>query len=604
MSIMEQQAGAQTYSIFHGPSLVAPHAVALVEFTPAFTQALPIAAIRKALGSLLPADLELAIAWPETPLKVADLAALIANALQDLRGANSFPFEVSALGEGRMHIAVGFLDADAATMALRGGLGLAHAVFSEATKASRVDRKQLAAFLSQSVAMTGYQPDHVARALIRAAQKRGIPVIPLVSGTGMWLYGEGARSWQLAEASSHRDSQVGLRLSRDKFRTGEFLKSLGLPTVDHLPATSPQQAVQIARRFGYPVVVKPVRGSKGNGVSVALRDDDGVASAFAKARAVSNDPILVERFIPGDDYRLSVFGGILLRASRFDPPHVIGDGVTNISGLIEAENASRDQDDIAAGLIIRITANSEMVELLREQGFDLSAVPPSGKRVMLRRNANLATGGTLEEVTDKLHIDNRIMAETIARALHLDAAGIDFITTDPSRSWREGDVAVIEVNATPGLSDVLAERVIAQRFKSDGRLPAILVIDAAADRAGLVAGHLAKKGLVVGETGPDATRLGGEQRFRAQPQLPARIKALLLDPACEALVVRATPEEIEQHGLPYAMFRLVMIDNPIILSEGLERLLAAHGGSILRAGAAESELLAAVDDVSAGRETA
>lgn len=599
-----EPAGQQTYSIFHGPSLAAPYAAAVVEFEPAFRMALPIASIRKVLEALLPREIELAIPWPDGPLMVAELAGLIANAFQDLRGANGFPHEVSQLGEARMRVAVGFLDADAAIMALRGGLGLAHAIFSEATKASKVDRKKLAAFLTQSTTMAGYQPDHVARALIRASRRRGVPVIPLVSGTGMWLYGEGARGWQLAEASSHRDSQVGLRLSRDKFRTAEFLGSLGLPTVEHLPATSPQQAIQIARRLGYPVVVKPVRGSRGQGVSVGVKDDEGVAIAFAKARAFTDDPILVERLVPGNDYRLSVFGGKLLRASRFDPPHVVGDGKTDISGLIEVENANRDQGDIAAGLIIRISANSEMVESLREQGLGLSDVPRAGRRVLLRRNANLATGGTLEEVTDHLHPDNRVMAETIARALHLDAVGIDFKTTDVSRSWREGNAAVIEVNATPGLGDVLAERVIAQKFKDDGRVPAVLVLESAAECSSLIAAQLSGRGLHVGETGPELTRLGDEQRFRSPAQLPVRIKALLLDPACEALVVRATPEEIEQHGLPYAKFGLVVIGASTTISEDLAKLLAAHVGRMLRVGAARDELVAAVDEIIAGIDTA
>ncbi len=589
-----EQAGEQVYQLFFGPSLVAPYAAAVVDFTPSFSQPLPVARLQSEMRALTPAEIELPIAWPGGPLQVADFAALIANAFQDLRGPAFLPHVVSDLGGGRLRITAGFFDPDAAVMALRAGLGLAHAVFAKTMGRTGIDRTRLGMFLKQSAVMSSYQPDSVTRAIMRASSKRGIPLMPLVPGSGMWFYGEGVHGFQFAESSNHRDSQIGLRLSLDKFRCGEFLRSLGLPSAEHLPVTSAQQAIQVARRYGYPVVVKPVRGSKGRGVSVGVKDDAGVAEAFAKAFTDPNVPVLVERLVPGDDFRLSVFGGKLLRASRFDPPHVIGDGVSDISRLVEKENDSRNKDDIAAGLMIRVTPDSEMVATLREQGFELADIPPAGARVWLRRNANLATGGTLEEVTDSLHPDNRIMAETIARAFHLDAVGIDFMTTDATRSWRDVDAAVIEVNATPGLSDILAERLIAQKFPGNGRVPAVLLVGNAPEAAKKISEHLLRQGLCVGETGPDATRLNGEQRFRIEPQLPARIRALLLDPACEVLVVQALPNEIEQHGLPYAKFGLAILGDAVISKE-LEHLLANNVSKVLSANVPVEDILTCVD---------
>ena len=271
----------------------------------------------------------LTIVWPDGPLHLAELTALIANGFQDMRGPNALPHVSSALGNGRMRVTVGFRNADAAVMALRGAVGLAHAIFARASGAS-VDRNRLTAFLVQTAAMSNYQPDYIARALIRAASKRGIPVTPLVSGTAMWVYGEGVKSVQFSEGSTHRDSQIGMRLSGDKFRVSELLKSLGLPSPDHMLAHAPQQAVQIARKLGFPVVVKPLRGSKGRGVSIGLTDDAAVAAAFAKARGTTTDPVLVERFVAGDDFRLTVFGGKLVRASRLIPPHVVGNGKASV----------------------------------------------------------------------------------------------------------------------------------------------------------------------------------------------------------------------------------------------------------------------------------
>jgi len=573
----------QTYSVYFGPSLVAPFAAAVVDFTHGFSDARMPMALRKAMQELLPPEIKLVIAWPEAPLNIAELVALIANGFQDIRGPNKLPHVSSGLPDGRMRVIVGFRNAEAAVMALRGAVALAHAVFARAG-GLLVDSKRLAPFLTQAAAMASYQPDSIARALIRAATTRGIPVSPFPSGGGIWHYGEGIHSFHFAAASTNRDSQIGLGLSRDKYRVGEFIKSLGLPSAECLPANTPRQAVQIARRFGYPVVVKPIHGSNGRGVSIGLKDDQAVEAAFAKARGATTNLVLVERLIAGDDYRLSVFGGKLLRASRLVPPHVVGDGSSSLSELIVAENRSRSDADVASGLLIRIAVDTEMLALLREQGFGLDDVPPAGSRLLLRRNSNLATGGKLEDVTDELHDDNRLMAETIARALHLDAAGIDFMTIDPSRSWRDGDAAVIEVNAAPGIGDVIAERVIAQKFKTDGRIPSVLVVDSNHKSGTAVAEILSNKGLRVGEVTPDSTRLGSERRFRGEAALPERIRALLVDPACEALVVTARPDEIAQCGLPHARFGLALVTEPGALSPEVDRLIATHVGRVLRDG--------------------
>ena len=52
-------------------------------------------------------------------------------------------------------------------------------------------------------------------------------------------------------------------------------------------------------------------------------------------------------------------------------------------------------------------------------------------------------------VTDRVHADNRGMAEAIARCFRLDTVGIDFLTADITKSWREVRCAVIEVNSSP-----------------------------------------------------------------------------------------------------------------------------------------------------------
>ena len=95
-----------------------------------------------------------------------------------------------------------------------------------------------------------------------------------------------------------------------------------------------------------------------------------------------------------------------------------------------------------------------------------------------------------------------------------------------------------------------------------------------------IAEFLGEKGLCVGEVAPEMARLGNEQRFRADAALPERIRAMLLDPACEVLVVTARPDEIAQCGLPYAKFGLAVVNGS--LPEEVDHLNTTHVARILR----------------------
>jgi len=83
----------------------------------------------------------------------------------------------------------------------------------------------------------------------------------------------------------------------------------------------------------------------------------------------------------------------------------------------------------------------------------LGNVPVSGERVRTSAVANASAGGTRVDVTDRVHPDTMRLAESIAAAFDVDLAGIDLITPDITRSWREASGAINEVNVNPGLLD-------------------------------------------------------------------------------------------------------------------------------------------------------
>ncbi len=99
----------------------------------------------------------------------------------------------------------------------------------------------------------------------------------------------------------------------------------------------------------------------------------------------------------------------------------------------------------------QITWDSEVDRVLSKQGFTRQSVPESGVEVFLRGTANLSTGGTSIDVTEVVHADNILMAERAAIAVGIKIAGLDFITTDITRSYKEIGGGICEINNRPGL---------------------------------------------------------------------------------------------------------------------------------------------------------
>ncbi len=93
----------------------------------------------------------------------------------------------------------------------------------------------------------------------------------------------------------------------------------------------------IACEIGLPVVVKPKDGNQGKGVTVNVTTREQLIAAYAAATEFGDD-ILLEKYIPGNDFRLLVIGGKLVAAARRDPLQVIGDGKHSVRELVEQVN--------------------------------------------------------------------------------------------------------------------------------------------------------------------------------------------------------------------------------------------------------------------------
>ena len=564
------------FRLFEGPSTLVPFPALVAEFTSPFTSPLPATKLAGLLAEFLPAEVMQRIALPLGDVAFETAASLVANALHDPSGRCGLRVDVQYTEAGASQILSEFYDPQTAMHASRAALQIVNDIYAGAKAGPDVKEAVAAKVRQVEQVMTMRQPDFVTRSLMRVARARDIPVYTVSPGSRVWRYGQGSAGLNFFEASNHRDSAIGSRLVDNKFLSNQLVTRLGLPGVNHGFASNQQEASQIAQQLGFPLVVKPIDRGKGRGVTADITNDNELNAAVAKAIPLSKKgSVLVERKVPGDDHRLAVFGGKFKWAVQRMPPRITGDGNHTVAELIERENRNRRDADGAAGFVYRLEIDTDMLDVLAKQGLTLEDRPPKNRLIRLRSIANTATGGTIADCSESIHADNREMAETIARSFNMDALGIDFMTTDITKSWRDLTCAVIEINATPGFSsDGRAEIILDDKFPPgvNGRIPSIVLIDADTSIIERVTNTIQAAGKRVGQTVGNVTKLAGQLRCKNADRMPARVMALLLDASCDALVIGVSSREIDQHGFPLDRCDLALIAEPNSLSAQQRRL--------------------------------
>jgi cyanophycin synthetase len=285
------------------------------------------------------------------------------------------------------------------------------------------------------------------RPLVEIAEEREIPW--QLTATSFLIFGQGKHQRKINRGFTDRTSFFGVQVCTDKQLTNLILRKTGLPVPIQTVVESKQEAVHAANKIGYPVVLKPLNADFGNGVSVGLKNDASVISGFELAKKFSRAAI-VEKFIPGEDYRILVIDGSVVSVAKRVPAHVIGDGKQSISDLVGQENRRRENDYVLPWALQPILLDAGALQHLRNNEMSPTTVPAPGQQVFLRYNANLATGGSMIDITELAHPKVKEMACDAAEAIGLDVAGIDYLTPNISLPYSEVGGSICEVNCTPG----------------------------------------------------------------------------------------------------------------------------------------------------------
>ncbi|QDU65592.1 cyanophycin synthetase [Engelhardtia mirabilis] len=399
--------------------------------------------------------------------------------------------------------------------------------------------------------------------LIKAAEERDIPWLRL-NNYSLVQFGHGRYQKRIQATITSETRHIAVEIASDKEETNQILGDLGLPVPQQRIVRDADRAVRAARRIGYPVVVKPLNANHGRGVSIGLETDEQVLTAFEKAREHSRT-ILVEAFIRGLDHRMLVVDGKLIAVSKRVPGHVVGDGKHSIAELVEITNEDPRRGIGHEKVLTKLDIDHQARRLLNEAGLEPESVLEQGQIQFLRATANLSTGGTAVDMTDVVHPDNRAMAERAAKAVGLDVCGVDFLTTDITRSYKETKGAICEVNAAPGFRMHVAPSeghprdvagpVIDMLFPpgSPRRIPiaAITGTNGKTTTTRMTAHVLKMAGRRVGFTTTDGVYIDGKLSVEGDMTGPTAARMVLRDPSVDTAVLETARGGLLKRGMGY-----------------------------------------------------
>ncbi|MBP7914968.1 MAG: cyanophycin synthetase [Vitreoscilla sp.] len=408
--------------------------------------------------------------------------------------------------------------------------------------------------------------------IVNAAIARGIPYRRLTSGS-LVQFGWGSKQRRIWAAEVDTTSAVSESIAQDKDLCKTLLRSAGVPVPLGRPVSSVDDAWEVAQEIGLPVVVKPQDGNQGKGVTVNITDRAHLEIAYQAAEEIGHP--MVEKFLPGSDFRLLVVGQRLVAAARRDPPHVNGDGQHTVRQLVDQVNADPRRGDGHATSLTKIRFDDIAVARLSLQGLTPESVPEKGQRVILRNNANLSTGGTATDVTDDVHPEVAARAVAAARMVGLDICGVDVVCETMIRPLEEQHGGIVEINAAPGLRMHLSpsfgkgrpvgEAMINHLYPpgDDGRIPVVAVTGTnGKTTTGRLISHLfASSGLRVGMTNTDGVHVNGRQIDSGDCSGPKSARNVLMNPDVDAAVFETARGGILREGLGYDRCQVAVVTN-------------------------------------------
>jgi GNAT-family acetyltransferase (TIGR03103 family) len=280
--------------------------------------------------------------------------------------------------------------------------------------------------------------------IVNEARRRGIGIEVIDAEAGYFALSLGGRRLVCRESLSELTTAVAMSRCDDKAVTQRLLRRAGLRVPDQTRYDALDQAEAFLTKHGS-IVVKPARGEQGAGISVDIRDPKDLERAITNAQRIC-ETVILEQFCRGDDLRVIVIDFEVVAAAIRRPAQVCGTGRNSVSELIQIQSRRRRA---ATGGESSIPVDDETERCIREAGHAMGDVLPEGELLVVRKTANLHTGGTIHDVTAQLSPVLAKAAGQAARTLDIPVTGLDFLVPDVTGS----EYVIIEANERPGLAN-------------------------------------------------------------------------------------------------------------------------------------------------------
>ncbi|MFM6194238.1 MAG: cyanophycin synthetase [Planktothrix sp.] len=403
-------------------------------------------------------------------------------------------------------------------------------------------------------------------AIVREAESRGIAWKELPARHVIQLgYGKNQRRIQASQTDG--SNVLAIEFACDKEGTKTLLDAARLPVpkgtvIQSLDDLEPA----IDDIGGFPIVLKPLDGNHGRGITLDIQTWHEAENAYEFAKQESKmGSIIVERYYKGNDYRVLVVQGKVVAVAQRVPAHVVGNGRSTLVELVEETNRDPRRGMGHENMLTRIEIDRQSIDLLEQQGYRLDSIPKSGQICYLKATANLSTGGIAIDRTDEIHPENIWIAERAAQIIGLDIAGIDITAPDISRPLREVDGVIVEVNAAPGLRMHIqpnegkprnvAAPIVDMLFPpgTSPQIPitAITGTNGKTTTTRLIAHIMKQTKKVVGYTTTDGTYIGDFMAEAGDNTGPQSAALILNDPTVEIAVLEAARGGILRSGLGF-----------------------------------------------------
>ncbi|MFD2170705.1 cyanophycin synthetase [Tumebacillus lipolyticus] len=411
------------------------------------------------------------------------------------------------------------------------------------------------------------------RSIVDAAAARGIPFYRLNDKSLVQL-GTGRFLKRIQATITEQTSCISTDIASDKELTKQLLDLAAIPVPHGGVASTEEEAVALWRELNTALVIKPLDGNQGKGVSINLLCEDEVRAAFRIAKEHSHR-VVVEEYIDGRHYRLLVVGGQVAAASERVPAHVVGDGRSTIAQLIAAANQDPARGDGHAKSLSKIKVDEVALAYLARVGRTLDDLPHAGEMVLLRDSANLSTGGTAVDVTGRLHLSIAEVAVRTARIVGLDVCGIDLVCPDIAQPFDERSSAIIEVNAAPGIrmhqspsvgdSRNVGEAILDMLYPPGAktRIPILSITgtNGKTTTTRMIGHVLQTTGQTVGMTSTDGIYIDGRCVAKGDTTGPRSARAILSDPGVDVAVLETARGGIVRAGLGFEYADIGIITN-------------------------------------------